>query len=582
MRHPIRALTIGALALSLAAAGCTKVGEGSGNGNGSPTDSQPIIVDYKGDIKGPAAPVAGAKTGGNITVLQEGDFEYLDPQQIYVSNALETGTALIHRMLTNYIEDPSGQTLKLVGDLATSAGETTDNGKTWTYRLRDGVKYEDGSEITSQDVAYSLSRSFSDYGLQGPQYFQNAIDPQREYKGPYADGKMAPGITTPDSKTLVLTFPEAHPEVPYLMAFPTSTPIPAAKDTKDKYNTEWISSGPYKRKEYVADSKLVLEKNPNWDPKSDPIRHQYADTFTFDFTSTAVDQTERVRSGQGADATALMTANVDPANIATVKQDAELMKRVDTSSSPFVSYLWINTARVTDLKVRQALNYAFNRDSYIKAVGGYDVADPASTILAPIVPGYKKFDAYAASDGGNTGDPAKATELLAGQKPKLKYCIANSAVNQQVAPIIVEGLSRGGNFDIAINFIPPADYYKTVGVKGTDCDLIAGGWGEDYPDGAATIDVLLNGTHIVPSGNNNLAYLDASDVNNKLKELGALTDRGQAATQYGDLDELIMKSYAPAIPLRYVRNFSIAGPQVGGAFVSPLFAQYNLNNVYVK
>jgi peptide/nickel transport system substrate-binding protein len=581
VRHPIRALTVGALIVSLAAAGCTKVGNGTGAGNQDDAKATPIVVDTKGEYKGPAAPVPGAKPGGNVTVLQEGDFEYLDPQQIYVSNALETGTALFHRMLTNYIEDPSGKQLKLVGDLATNTGETTD-GKVWTYHLRDGIKYEDGTAITAQDIAYGLSRSFSDYGLQGPQYFQNAIDPQREYKGPYAGGKMAPGIETPDAKTLRLTFPSAHPEVPYLMAFPTSTPIPAAKDTKDKYNTEWISSGPYKRKEYLADSKLVLERNPNWDPNSDPIRHQYPDTITFDFTSTGVDQTERVSSGQGADATALMTANVDPANIANVKADAELMKRVDTSATPFVSYLWINTARVTDLKVRQALNYAFNRDSYIKAVGGTDVATPATTIMAPIVPGYKQFDVYAAADGGNIGDPAKAKQLLAGQKPKLKYCVSNSALNQQVAPIIVEGLSREGNFDIVINYIPPADYYKTVGVKGTDCDLIAGGWGGDYPDGAATLDVLLNGEKIVASGNNNLSYLNASAINTKLDQLLGLTDRSAASSQYGDLDETIMKDYAPAIPLRYVRNFTIAGPGVGGAFVSPLFAQFNLNNVYVK
>src|SRR5262245_55328239 len=206
------------------AAGCSKTGE-SGNKN-TVAKKTPIVVDYKGTVKGPAKPVPGAKPGGNIIVLQDGDNEFLDPPAIYVANALETSTALFHRMLTNYIEDANGGTLQLVGDLATNAGETTDGGKTWTYHLRDGIKYDDGTTVTSKDIAYGLSRSFSDFGANGPQYFQLALVPDGSYKGPYTDGKMAPGIETPDDKTLKITFPDKHPELPYLMAFTTSTPVP--------------------------------------------------------------------------------------------------------------------------------------------------------------------------------------------------------------------------------------------------------------------------------------------------------------------------------------------------------------------
>ena len=75
--------------------------------------------------------------------------------------------------------------------------------------------------------------------------------------------------------------------MPYLLAYPTSTPVPQAKDTKEKYDTEWVSSGPYKRKEHKKDEFLLLERNPNWDPKTDPVRHQYPDTIKCDFTPTA-------------------------------------------------------------------------------------------------------------------------------------------------------------------------------------------------------------------------------------------------------------------------------------------------------
>jgi len=579
VQKPVKLAVFGAIALSLLATACNRVGNSGGGGPSGGTGQPAFIVDFKGDIKGPAPEVPGAKTGGTITILKESDFEHLDPQQIYVSDALDFGSGLFHRGLTYYIEDANGGPLKLVGDLATTAGETTDNGKTWTYHLRDGIKFDDGSAITSKDVAYGIARSLGPQGVQGPQYVNGVLNPDGAYKGPTAANPLPPMTTTPDDKTIVFSLAEAHAEWPYLMSFPTSTPVPAAKDTKEKYDREFVSSGPYKRTEYQADVKLVLEKNPNWDPNSDPIRHQYVDKFVFEFGVDGDAQTNRLKAASGADATALMDANVSPSLIADVKADQSVMSRVYQGPSPFVRYLYINTSRVTDVNERKALNVVFNYDAYIKAVGGFDIAQPAGTVLAPIVPGYKKFNFYGTAD--NQGDPAKAKTLLNGQTPKLKTCFANTPINQTVYATVKSGIERAG-FQVVLSPIDPASYYTTVGDKTTDCDLIAGGWGEDFPDGDSTLGVLLDGSKIVPKGNNNLAYFNEPSVVAKLKELRAMTDRAAAAPQYGVLDETIMRDFAPVVPLRYDRNFTIAGPNVGNTFLSPLFASFNPTGVYVK
>jgi len=584
VRHPVRALVIGVALVGLAAAGCSKNTGGGGNQNTSQVTTA-ITVDYAGTTPVPAPEVPGATKGGTLGILQEGDFEHLSPQQIYVSNALEY-SQLFHRLLTNYIEDPGGGPLKLVGDLATNAGVTTDAGKTWKYTLRDGIKWEDGSPITSKDVLFGIALAFSDFGVQGPQYLQNDLDPNHAYKGPLKGDLNVPGVATPDDKTITFTFTEAHTELPYLLAFPTSTPVPQAKFNGAKYETAFQSSGPYKLSEYKKDSSLTLVKNTNWDPNTDPIRHQYPDTVKFDFATDAASETDRLSAATGADASAIMNDNVPPDKIATVKADAQLMTRVGVGPSPFVNYIYINTQRVTDVDVRRALNYAFDRDAYIKAVGGYDVADPASTLLAPIVPGYKKFDIYkagpSAPNGGKDGDVDKAKSLLAGKTvPKLKYCYANTQTNQTVVAVNATGLKRAG-FDLALNPLDRANYYTIVGDKTTDCDLIAGGWGEDWPDGEATLGVLMDGSRITAKGNNNLSYFDDPGVVSELKDLRALPDRGQAATKYGNLDEKIMRDFAPVIPTRYIRNFIIRGPKVGGTFISPLYAEYNICGIFVQ
>jgi len=583
VRNTVKALAFGALAVGVAmSAACTKTNEGGDSGKKA--EAAQFIVDYKGDTPTPAPEVAGAKPGGTITVVQEADFEHLDPTQIYVSNALNY-SQLFYRTLTTYIETgKDGDPLKLVGDLATNAGETTDGGKTWKYTLRDGLKYEDGSPITTKDIAYTVSRSFGQYGAQGPQFIQAALDAKYGkdggYTGPTAEKPYAPGVSTPDDKTIIFTFETPHLEVPYLVAFPTTAPIPAAKDTKEKYDREFVSSGPYKRKSYVAGSKLVLEKNPNWDAKTDPLRHQYVDSFVFDMSADPKAQTDRVVAASGADAAAVMMDNVPPDTIPTVKANAEAMKRVYTGPNQYVYYMNINTTRVTDVDVRRALNYAFDRDAYIKALGGPDVADPATTIQSPVLPSYKKFDVYPSLPDGH-GDVEKAKKLLEGKTVgKLTWCLSNTTANQGVAAVMVESFKRAG-FDLTTKFIERSAYYDTVGVKGVDCDLISSAWGQDYPDSQSVLGVLMNGDKIVAEGNNNYSYFSEPTVNAKLKELGEMQDRGAAATLYGNLDEQIMKDYAPVVPLRYGRNFTLAGPNVGGTFLNQ-YSQFDATGIYVK
>jgi len=203
--------------------------------------------------------------------------------------------------------------------------------------------------------------------------------------------------------------------------------------------------------------------------------------------------------------------------------------------------------------------------------------------MAPVVPGLEKYDAYPPADAtANHGDVDKAKQLLGGATPpKYKYCVANTPTNQKVAGVITQGLERAG-FTFTINYIERANYYTTVGVKGTDCDIIAGGWGQDYPDGGATLDVLWNGSSIKATGNQNLSYFNEPAVNAKMDELRKNPDRGAVAKEYAKLDKELMEKYAVAIPTRNLRNFFMIGPNVGNTWPSPVFATFNVTNVYVK
>jgi len=168
-----RAVVVCALAVGLAASGCTAAPAPAPPPENIVEDLLPdaINVDTRGTAPAPAPPIEGARVGGTLFVLEAAAPEHLDPQQISTPDALTIGTVLF-RHLTNYIEDPKGGRLQLVGDLATNTGETTDGGRTWTYHLRDNIAFQDGTAITSKDIAYGIARSFGTYGQHGPQLVQ--------------------------------------------------------------------------------------------------------------------------------------------------------------------------------------------------------------------------------------------------------------------------------------------------------------------------------------------------------------------------------------------------------------------------
>jgi peptide/nickel transport system substrate-binding protein len=197
--------------------------------------------------------------------------------------------------------------------------------------------------------------------------------------------------------------------------------------------------------------------------------------------------------------------------------------------------------------------------------------------MAPVVPGYKNYDAYPTPGGG--GDVEKAKALLAGQTPKLTYCHPNTATQTQYAVAIKQGLERAG-FQIVTNPIDRSAYYTTIGAKNTTCDMMRSGWGQDFPDGSSTLNVLLNGKLIVDKGNQNYSYFNEPSVNAKLDELQVEPDRAKAATAYGELDQKIMTDHAPLIPWGYLRYYGLHGSKIGGTFLSPLFAQPNMVNAY--
>jgi peptide/nickel transport system substrate-binding protein len=577
VRRTLGALSAGVLAVAVAAAGCSQTTEGEG-GEGEARVQTGTISTDPAESQGPAKEVEGATKGGTVKLLHQAEFEHLDPQKVYVSDALSMATQYA-RTLTGYKEDGKGN-LKLVGDLATGTGEDVNKDcKVWKYTLKDGLKFEDGTPITGQDVVYGISRSFDPDWGDGPTYLQIWLSGNQEYnatyKGPFkSPGAQVPGLTA-EGNTITFTFPKAQCETPYAVAMPTSAPVPAAKDTKGDYDRKPVSSGPYMIKEHKYDSFIDFVRNPNWDPATDPIRNAYPDAIRAEFGIDAETSSNRIVADAPADQSAIQWQNV-PAPVLPKTEAAGVKERVKSGPSQYVEYIYINTERVKDLKVRQALNWAINRDAIVKIRGGVDTITGA-TLISPTIAGYKQFNAY---DGGPAGDPAKAKELLGNKPVKLTFAYPQTPVRDQMGASIKESLARAG-IEVVLAPLDPATFYNTVGTRGNKYDLIRGGWGADWPSASTVIPALFDGRALRPTGNQNLSYLNDQTVNSEIDRIQGLPV-SEAEGEWAKLDERMMKEIAPVIPFYYIGNYEMHGSKIGGTFLSDSYGHMTLNTIFVK
>ncbi|MER6731505.1 ABC transporter substrate-binding protein [Streptomyces puniciscabiei] len=597
-RHVYGALSVlaaGALVLT----GCSKGGSDTGtNDKKDQQDAkrQQASIKFGGtaDSTGPAAAVPGAKSGGTMEVLQRDSFAHLDPGQIYVSDQMALAQ-LMHRGLTGYkATSNDGKQHEVVGDLATDSGTTTDGGKTWKYTLKDGIKFQDGTPITSKDVRQSVERLFAPFITQGPSYLQQWLAnasganyrkllPDGPYKGKHLPNSV---LETPDAKTIVFHFAKPHPDLPYTLAMAGYSVVSAKGDTKEKYDKAPLATGPYEIQSFKSGKSMVLVKNPNWDPKTDPIRHQYVDQFNFTFNQQFETSTKALLADSGPDQTGVSFSNqVDAGNLSQVLRDPKLKSRTISGYQPYVGQMNINMSKpeMKDIRVRQAIAYALPITPFVRAYGGTDAMEVAGGIISPTVSGYDAaFDPWGKKKNP-AGDPAKAKALLkqAGKlNMKLTFGYTNTPEGQQYSTAMAAGLKKAG-FNVQRQEIPSETYYDQVSKLNNNYDIFHTAWGADWPSASTVIPPLFDGRGIA-DGAQNYPQINDPKVNSEIDRISTITDPVKAAAEWEKLDQYIVKDAVAVVPTAYYKQTQIAGSKVGGLVYDDVIGGVDPRRLFIK
>ncbi len=579
MRPRVVAAASGVLSLVVMLGACSK-----NTGQGTKTDANRtttgVIATDPKDSMGPAPAVPGAAKGGTFYVLRQTKISHLDPQRVYSFAGL-MGAALYARTLTTWKDDGKGH-LTLVGDLAETPGtDVNKDCKTWEFKIKSGVKFEDGRPITSKEIAYGIARSFDPDLTGGPTYIQEwlADTPQYDTAWDFKANKtsLPPGLSTPDDKTLRFQFAKPHCDLPFAASLPFTAPLPPDKDTGVNLDNQPFSSGPYKITKNQPGVELDLERNPNWDPATDPVRHQYPDKVVWSFGADPDAEANRVISDNGPDQSALAWNGVPSSLTARVAGDASLKDRTILAPTPDAYRLTINMSRVTDLSTRQALNYAIDRDGPIKAPGGSTVAAPLTTLMPPSTLGYQAYDAYPA---GKNGDMAKAKQVLAGKTPELVLGTADDKADTEIATQLKNNLEQAG-FKITIKTDPADSFLDDTKKKDNPWDIWIDDWAADWPSGASILPPLFDGRAIKAEGNSDTSQMNDPAINAEFDRILAM-DASKQGPEWAKLDQRIMKDDAPAVPLYVNLNYALFGSKAGGVYIGSVFGWPALTNAFVK
>jgi peptide/nickel transport system substrate-binding protein len=524
--------------------------------------------------------------GGTLDVLNSSSQKHFDPARLYTSGGGAI-PSLVFRTLTTRHRIAGDEGEKPVPDLATDLGTPSDGAKTWTYHLKDGLKFEDGSPITAKDVKYGIERSFSPDLPGGAPYLHDWLVGGTEYKGPYGGADLA-SIETPDVKTIIFKLRAPHGDFPYLATATQFAPVPQAKDTKAQYEYHPLSSGPYKIETYEKGKRIVLVRNTAWSRSVDDQRLACPDRIeiTQGLDPTVINQ--RLAGSVGADARAITTdTSLAPAQLAQLGSDPALARRAVHGSFPETFYLAFDTTRkpFDDLRVRQAVAYAVNRRSAVDAAGGSSLAYPATTFL----PESKAFGQQASDPfpAGPSGNAAKARELLA-QAGQAGLTFDLSFENTDAdnygpkqATALQDALKQAG---ITVNLKPlNADNYREVtGKPSTQPVASLQGWGADWPAGGPFLIPIFDGRQILKDGGNfNLAQLDDPAVNKEIDAISAITDPARAAQRWGALDGRIAQQ-ALIVPLFHSKYVYLFGKGVKNAYLDQWRGTYDIASVSVK
>src|SRR5919198_783253 len=534
---------------------------------------------------------AGVK-GGTLRVIDQSDVEAFDPGIAYgaADLALLRGVA---RELSSYDPRlPDERAATPVPDLADGPYQLSADGRAYTFRIRRGVNYAPpvNREVRAADFVYAVERQF-DRRNPSPNPYAWLI----RGVAAFAAGKARTisGLQALDDHTLRITLDRPASDFPSILTLPFFSPVPKEYASRYRpgpdYARHVVGSGPYTLRRYQPGSVIELVRNQNWDPRTDPLRSAWVDAITVRILGNRGGQQDIQRAIERGEAD-LNLDSIPPPNgdLQRLSGDPDLSRQFAVETTGCVHYLSLqmDSGPTRDRRVRQAINYAIDKQAVVLALGGRFAGDPASTILSPTLAGYGGYDLYPTPESRGDPDRAKALLARAGYPDgvTLNYVGQSNGQGPALFAALQSSLTRAGIHLNPTTYPGYQIYTRSLQVraKKDEHQVGAARWCPDFPGNGSRsfVGVLLDGRKITATANNNYGDYDNPRVNTMIDQAYATQDAAARNLRWAEIDRQLMQDAAWA-PLVYDREAFFWSSRVRHWTFTPWLSNPDVANLWL-
>jgi peptide/nickel transport system substrate-binding protein len=516
---------------------------------------------------------AGAAGGTFLSVAKGAPSGSPDPQ---INYTLQEWQLLIfsHDGLVAFKRVAGTEGTKLVPDLATSIPKPTDGGKTYAFTIRKGIKFSNGKELKPSDVKYTFERLFKiGQSPNAGSWYNVIVGGDACLKTP-TKCNLDQGVVVDDAKnTVTFHLTKGDPEfldqiaVPFAFILPTGTP-------NKEVQIPPPGTGPYKWVEYNPNKEMKLVRNPYfkvWSKDAQPPGNP--DVIVQKFGLSGEAQVTEVENGQ-----------------ADWMYDPPPADRINEMSTKYASQVFVNpltavyyfafNVRVppfNNLKARQGVNFATDRNALVKIYGGPKLAVPTCQILPPSFPGYQAYCPYTKNPGSGkwtAPDMAKAQQLInaSGTKGATVKVNTDTIDVDKAYGLYFVGLLNKLGYKAQLQALSPDIQYPYCQNSKNKIQFCYSSWYQDYPAASDFLNILLGCSSFVPNSNAspNIAEFCNQPIQAQMNAAlqQGITDPSGANTKWAAVDKAVTDQ-APWVSMFNPRYLNFVSKRVKGFQFSP-------------
>ena len=429
--------------------------------------------------------------GGTMKLLAKAAGGTLDPQVNYTLQYWQLYQATYDGLL-GFKKAGAAEAFKVVPDLAQSLPTPTNGGKTWVFTLRKGIKFSNGQPVTVKDVVASLQRIFKVKSPTSGGFYAGIVGAKACLDKPASCTLKGGVIGNAKANTVTINLVAADPEFKYKLAVPHASILPAGSPSSDAGTKPIPGTGAYYFASYNPNKQLVLKRNPyfkQWSKDAQP--DGYPDQIVQSFGLTVEAQITAIENGQ-----ADWTLEAPPADRLN-EMGTKYAKQVYINTLTAFWYAPMNTrlAPFDNVKARQAVNYAIDRNALVKIFGGPKLAQPSCQVLPPGFPGHQDYCPYTKNPGKTWSAPdvAKAKQLVqqSGTKgAKVTVLSSDDEVNKAVAVYFQSVLNQIG-YKASVKPISGNIFFTYVQNTKNKVQINVQQWYQDYPAASDFLYILF-------------------------------------------------------------------------------------------